>query len=87
MENSSRYFKNHSCEYFPCHTLPPDGEFNCLFCYCPLYSLGDKCGGVFEYTYGIKTCMDCIFPHIAENYDEIIEKLKEMNLRGNDVDS
>ena len=39
------YFQNSRCEYFPCHKLPENGFFNCLFCYCPLYALGDKCGG------------------------------------------
>ena len=45
---SYRYFQNRECEYFPCHA--DSGEnFNCLFCYCPLYALGDKCGGNFTY--------------------------------------
>lgn len=50
-------------------------EFNCLFCYCPLYALGRDCGGGFEYTEkGIKNCTNCLVPH-KENYDRIIEKL------------
>ena len=39
------YFQNKECEFFPCHKLPENGFHNCLFCYCPLYALGDKrCG-------------------------------------------
>ena len=49
MKNNFSYFQNTSCKYFPCHTC--EGEyFNCLFCYCPLYALGDECGGNFTYT-------------------------------------
>ena len=87
MENSHKYFKNHECKYFPCHA-PPDGDqFNCLFCYCPLYSLGDECGGNFEYVKNIKVCMGCSLPHIPASYDAIIEKIKEMNKRGQNADT
>ena len=41
------YFSNKECEYFPCHKGADPENFNCLFCYCPLYALGDKCGGNF----------------------------------------
>ena len=44
MENSYKYFKNTDCKYFPCHKGLSD-DFNCLFCYCPLYTLGKSCGG------------------------------------------
>ena len=51
MKNSSKYFKNEECEYFPCHKL--EGEyFNCMFCCCPLFALGDKCGGNFVFIEG-----------------------------------
>jgi Zn-finger protein len=47
-----------------------------LFCYCPLYCLGDKCGGNFHYTEkGVKSCKDCLRPHIRENYDEIVANI------------
>ena len=39
------YFSHKKCEYFPCHKGVDPENFNCLFCYCPLYALGDKCGG------------------------------------------
>ena len=76
-KNSFRYFRNHDCKYFPCHAI--DGEdFNCLFCFCPLYRF-DDCGGTYEYSKkGIKMCMDCSMPHIPKNYDAIIDKLKKV---------
>lgn len=43
------YFSNRECEYFPCHKGADQENFNCLFCYCPLYVLGDRCGGKFVY--------------------------------------
>lgn len=66
------FFQHKSCEYFPCHkTSHPEG-FSCLFCYCPLYALGDQCGGSFTYTpSGIKDCSKCLRPHRRENYGDI----------------
>ena len=48
--NSSRFFQNRACEYFPCHEGIPEESFNCLFCFCPLYTLGKQCGGNWTYT-------------------------------------
>ena len=68
-----QFFQNRQCEYFPCHKGVAEGDFNCLFCYCPLYALGDRCGGSFSYTEtGIKDCTNCIRPHIRDNYNDII---------------
>ena len=54
------FFSNKECEYFPCHKGADPENFNCLFCYCPLYALGDKCGGNFRITEkGIKDCTNC----------------------------
>jgi len=78
MQNSHRFFSNKSCQYFPCHKKPTVDEFNCLFCFCPLYHLDDKCGGVFEYYKNVKSCMECHLPHTPDFYDVIIEKLEEM---------
>ena len=73
---SERYFQNRECPYFPCHGGANAENFNCLFCYCPLYALGEKCGGAFTYTAsGIKDCSSCLIPHRAENYDLILEKM------------
>ncbi len=38
------FFQNKECEYFPCHKGVKEEDFNCLFCYCPLYTLGKHCG-------------------------------------------
>ena len=50
-----------------------------LFCYCPLYALGDKCGGNFTYTEsGIKDCSSCLRPHKRENYDAIMKHMEQV---------
>ena len=75
MENSYKYFSNKSCQYYPCHNTKNSNEFNCLFCYCPLYRIED-CGG--NYTIlknGIKDCSNCMIPHSANGYNYIISKL------------
>lgn len=70
------FFQNKECEYFPCHAGADPESFSCLFCYCPLYALGDKCGGSFTYTEsGIKDCSKCLRPHRRENYDKIMGKM------------
>ena len=73
------FFQNEKCEYFPCHkTLHPE-NFNCLFCYCPLYALGDQCGGNFYYSEkGTKVCTKCLFPHIRSNYGKVLERYPEI---------
>ena len=74
-----KFFQNRECEYFPCHKTDNPEDFNCLFCYCPLYCLGDKCGGNFKYTEsGVKSCVDCLRPHIRENYKEITGQLGDV---------
>ena len=45
-EDKSRnyaFFQHKDCEFFPCHRGLDPEEFNCLFCYCPLYCLGETC--------------------------------------------
>ncbi len=70
------FFQNKDCEYFPCHKTADTDNFSCLFCYCPLYALGDKCGGKFTYTdSGIKDCSGCLFPHRKENYQAVCDKM------------
>lgn len=74
-----RFFQNRQCEYFPCHSGVAEEDFNCLFCYCPLYALGRRCGGNCQYTNeGIKDCMACTFPHRRENYDRVIARYGEI---------
>lgn len=79
-KNSSRFFCNRDCEYLPCHEGLPNEEFNCLFCYCPLYAFGEKCGGNFRILQnGVKDCTFCTMPHHAENYDLILQRLGELS--------
>lgn len=69
--------QNKSCEYFPCHKGADPETFSCLFCYCPLYALGDRCGGNFTYTQkGIKDCSKCLIPHRRENFSYMMDKMK-----------
>jgi len=74
------FFQHKDCEYFPCHKELKVEEFNCLFCFCPLYSLGDECGGNFNYENdeGVKDCSNCVLPHRRNAYDYVIEKCKKI---------
>ena len=73
------FFSHKDCEYFPCHKTNDPENFNCLFCYCPLYALGDKCGGNFHYTKeGIKDCSKCGLPHKRDNFGYITGKYNEI---------
>ena len=74
-----KFFSHTECEFFPCHKTNDPENFNCLFCYCPLYALKDKCGGNFKYKEkGIKDCKNCTLPHQRKNYDYVIGKFKEI---------
>ena len=76
------WFQNKECEYFPCHKGVREEEFNCLFCYCPLYALGPDCGGNFRYTEkGIKDCSRCTLPHQRDNYGYVTAKFQEIARR------
>lgn len=78
-ERHYAFFQNRACEYFPCHKGVSEEEFNCLFCYCPLYALGRRCGGNHVYNEkGNKVCTDCTVPHRPENYEKIIGRYKEI---------
>lgn len=73
------FFQNRQCESFPCHEGIPEEEFNCLFCYCPLYPLGKSCGGNCHYTpNGFKSCLNCTFPHWKDNYDKVLARFPEI---------
>ena len=76
MDNSSKFFANKECEYYPCHET--DGDLNCLFCFCPLYSR--NCPGTYKIIekdgHRTKSCIDCTFPHKPENYETIMKILK-----------
>lgn len=73
------FYTNKECEYYPCHPVPEGTEFNCLFCYCPLYMLGRKCGGNFTYLEsGVKDCSKCLVPHRRENYGFIADSFQKI---------
>lgn len=79
MNNNSKFFCNKECEYFPCHPTDDPDNFNCLFCYCPLYALGDKCGGNFKFLEdGTKDCSSCMGSHSPGAFDRIMAKWSEI---------
>lgn len=79
MERNYAYFAHRQCEFFPCHKGADPENFNCLFCYCPLYALGDGCGGSFtRLENGVKDCSGCLFPHRRENYDAVLARFGEL---------
>lgn len=76
-EDSHRFFSNTACKYYPCHDSPT--PLNCLFCFCPMYTL-PNCPGKpqFKEKNGriIKRCAGCDFPHRPENYDAVMQNLR-----------
>jgi Zn-finger protein len=74
-----KFTQNRNCEYFPCHKIKED-EFNCLFCYCPLYVLKDKCGGNPQFFEdGTKSCKNCVKPHMKETgFDFIMGNIRKI---------
>ena len=88
--NASLFFQNVQCEYFPCHEGVAREEFNCMLCYCPLYALGERCGGAFSYTEtGAKNCEACAVPHRGQAGVEYVQsrfsELSELASRNADV--
>ena len=79
MSHHYSYFTHKKCEYFPCHPSADPDNFNCLFCYCPLYPLGKDCGGTFDdLPHGYQDCSRCLYPHKRENYDTIVQRYQEI---------
>lgn len=73
------FFQHRNCEFFPCHETKDPDNFNCLFCYCPLYALGDNCGGNFRWTEdNVKDCSQCMVPHKRNNFGYIMKKYGEI---------
>ncbi|MCR5418462.1 MAG: metal-binding protein [Lachnospiraceae bacterium] len=75
---SGKFFENRECEYYPCHK--GIDQINCLFCFCPLYHL-ENCPGapVYKEKNGkkIKVCTGCVYPHRPENYDKIMDQIRD----------
>lgn len=77
------FFQNKECEFFPCHEGIDRKQFNCLFCYCPLYALGEKCGGNPMFLEnGIKDCSHCTLPHKPDNYGYVTKQLGTIKKQG-----
>lgn len=73
------FMQHTACEFFPCHKTAHPEDFTCLFCYCPLYTLGDQCGGNFAYIGdGIKDCSNCLLPHGRGSYSYVTGKFGEL---------
>lgn len=73
------FFQHRACEFFPCHKTADVENFNCLFCYCPLYALGDACGGNFVYREnGCKDCSGCTLPHQRKNYGYVTGRYSDI---------
>ena len=75
MENSSSFFRNDKCAYFPCHECADPEKFNCLFCFCPFYFAPHCIGHPSILPNGVKACTDCLEPHKPENYDLMMKVL------------
>lgn len=74
------FFQNTDCEYFPCHEVEYPEDFNCLFCYCPLYYLGMKCGGTPQLSANNhKDCTHCTLNHTRDSFGVITERLRRKN--------
>ena len=74
MSEHFKHFRNHECEYFPCHKGADAETFNCLFCYCPLYFLKD-CGGHPAWRGKVKDCTPCSLPHAPGGYEKVLARL------------
>lgn len=81
-----KFFQNTKCEYFPCHKTNDQENFNCLFCYCPLYMLKGECGGNYKKNHGIKDCTNCLVPHGKGSYEKIMSKMKDVIKIGSDFE-
>jgi Zn-finger protein len=80
--DKNKFFQHTECDYFPCHEGIPVERFNCMLCYCPLYTLGEACGGNYTYTSkGAKNCKACNIPHngdsgvllVRERFGELVK--------------
>lgn len=76
MKNSAECFVNKGCQYYPCHKAAPE-EMNCLFCFCPFY-WSVMCPGTPRYQTYLKDCSECVYPHVPENYLNIINELSNV---------
>jgi Zn-finger protein len=75
-----KFIQHKECEFFPCHTDIDPEELNCLFCYCPLYPLQDKCGGNPTFLEdGTKDCSLCSVTHKKDSgYAHVMSKIDQV---------
>ena len=74
-----KFFQNRDCEFFPCHNVENVEEFSCLPWFCPLYALGENCGGCPTYTdKGLKDCSNCTLPHLPGGYEHVMGRMEDM---------
>ncbi len=79
-ESRYSFFQHRECEFFPCHKTERAEDFNCLFCYCPLYTLGSACGGNCTWLAdGTKDCSACLVPHGRKSYSYVVSKFGELS--------
>ena len=78
-ESRYSFFQHRECEFFPCHKTDHPENFNCLFCYCPLYTLGSDCGGNCAWLpNGVKDCSGCLVPHGRGSYPYVVSKFEKL---------
>lgn len=80
MGHNYKFVQNKKCEFFPCHQGVEVEHFNCLFCYCPLYALKDKCGGNPTFLEdGTKDCSNCTVTHRKDTgYAHVMSKIEDI---------
>lgn len=72
------FYQNKRCPFFPCHHNISANQFNCKFCYCPLF-LVPNCGGNYVVLEdGTKDCSKCIIPHTTDGPQYILEVLRDL---------
>lgn len=82
-KNDFNHFQNYECRYFPCHGKEPGTgsvpieDFNCLFCYCPLYPYED-CGGNYSLEDYGKDCSKCTRNHDKDAWKFIVSRLRKL---------
>lgn len=83
MINSYRFFQNKECQYFLCHKAENEEEFNCLFCYCPLYRekkcIGNPVWFLNAKGQKMKDCSQCEVIHRPEVYDKVMQQLQRQD--------
>ena len=78
-ESRYSFFQHRECEFFPCHKTDHPADFNCLFCYCSLYTLHSACDGNCAWLpNGVKDCSGCLVPHGRGSYSYVTSKFEKL---------